>query len=90
MAANTAVPTPPRIEGVCELEALHRDLVAIHQYITDQHRSLNLESRLADPTKQQATPKAIVPLALPEPTTTSLSDAQNVANVAFQKAFGLI
>jgi len=85
MTAATAIPTLPRWT-----DDHKTDLELIKRYLEDHHRAAFRESRLLDPSKQQATPDDIVPTSLPEPTTTSLSNAQNVANIAFQKAFGLI
>lgn len=88
MAVNTAIPTPPRIEGVADLEKLLTDVLAMHQWITDYHRSQIIESRLGDPSFQ-ATADTIIPTALPDPAKTSIANGQAVANAAFRKAFGL-
>jgi len=83
MTAATAIPTPPRWT-----DDHKTDLELIKRYIEDQHRAAVRESKLLDPS-YQATPATLVPTALPDPTATSIANAQNVANAAYRKAFGL-
>jgi hypothetical protein len=83
MAVNTAIPLPPRVTGDDKA-----DLAALHTWVQDFHRALIVESRLADPSFQ-GTAVPLVPTALPDPAATSIASAQNVANAAYRKAFGL-
>lgn len=83
MSATTAIPTLPRWTGDHQ-----SDLELIKRFLEDFHRTSVREAKLLDPAFQ-ATPAAIVQTALPDPAATSIANAQNVANAAYRKAFGL-
>jgi hypothetical protein len=83
MSAPIGMQPPPRFTGKPE-----EDWPVLMKWIEDFYRYAVLESRLLDGTYQtKAAP--IVPTKLPDPSSTSLANAQAVANAAYKKAFGL-
>lgn len=79
MAANTVVPTPPRATGDPAT-----DMRAIMEWANAFYRALVVESGLLDPSFQQGEPPPFDADNLPQPTSTSISRAQQTANAAIE------
>ncbi len=80
MAANTVIPTPPRLTGDPTT-----DVQLLHGWINDFYRAAVLESKLLDPAFQ-ANAGTFNPNDLPSPANSSIAKAQDTANRAYQLA----
>lgn len=84
MPANTAIPTPPRLTGDAAT-----DIGLLHQWATDFYQAAVVEAKLLDPS-HQATAGTFDANNLPDPTSTSIAKAQDVANRAYALAQSLV
>lgn len=79
MASTTVVPSPPRATGDPAVDI--RNLI---EWVNAFYRATVVESGLLDPSFQQGEPPTFDPDNLPDPTSTSISRAQQTANAAIE------